>query len=29
MDNEIEKYLEEITKEDDRDYDFLNQKEIY
>jgi hypothetical protein len=29
MDNEIEKYLEEIIKEDDRDYDFMNQKEIY
>lgn len=33
MDAEIEKYLEEVTEEDleddDRDYDFMNQKETY
>ncbi len=33
METEIEKYLDEVTEEDDdedeRDYDFMNQKETY
>jgi|688.fasta_scaffold663601_2 hypothetical protein len=33
MENEIDKYLDEVTEEDmdedDRDYDFMNQKDIY
>jgi hypothetical protein len=33
MESEIEKYLEELTEEDmdedDRDYEFMNQKDIY
>ena len=33
MESEIEKYLDEATEEDmdedDRDYEFMNQKDIY